>query len=505
MDTMTIQEPPICISYSRYSSDAQVGGTSIERQTREAAAWARANGYRLDTELSFQDEAKSAWSGEHAKSGAFSELLGAVRAGRIPRGSAVYIEAFDRLSRQGIRKTTRLLEDIIEHGVDVVVQGQVYDASALDDPMAMIMLVIRATEAKVASDDKSRRVKAAWTQKRENAGGKPMTKNGPSWLALNSDRQWIVIEDRADIVRRIFAAAADGHGALAICKRLNDDKVPTLDAGRTRGPMPKSGVRAGDWRQSTVKHLLGYRAVIGEYVSGDGATTVSGYWPAIVSEETFHAVAAVRATKAARGLRHDQAPKSIVAGLAVCAKCGRSMTRIRKGKSAKTWLVCTGARLKATDCGYGSVPVEKVEEALRRDAWSFTGYAAGDGPAPTVSDLEDAMGRVETLEGKLDNLLDTAAGGAPSRALKERIQATERELEIAREDVRGLQHVVAASAGPMVEVRLDRLRDQFASGDVPAINAAFKAVAKGVVVDRHAGEVRIEFHHGGTAVVMLGD
>jgi DNA invertase Pin-like site-specific DNA recombinase len=281
MDTMTVQEQPICISYSRYSSDAQIGGTSIERQTREAAAWARANGYRLDTELSFQDEVKSAWSGEHAKSGAFSELLGAVRAGRIPRGSAVYIEAFDRLSRQGIRKTTRLLEDIIEHGVDVVVKDQVYDASALDDPMAMIMLVIRATEAKVASDDKSRRVKAAWTQKRERATAKPLTKNGPAWLRL-MDGAWDVIADRAETVRRIFDLALAGHGALAICKRLNDNKVPTLDAGRLRGPMPKSGVRAGDWRQSTVKHLLSYRAVIGEYVSGDRATTVPGYWPAII-------------------------------------------------------------------------------------------------------------------------------------------------------------------------------------------------------------------------------
>jgi DNA invertase Pin-like site-specific DNA recombinase len=501
---MTIQDQPVCISYSRYSSDAQIGGTSIERQTREAAAWARTNGYRLDTELSFQDEAKSAWSGEHAKSGAFSELLEAVRAGRIPRGSAVYIEAFDRLSRQGIRKTTRLLEDIIEHGVDVVVKDQVYDSSALDDPMAMIMLVIRATEAKVASDDKSRRVKAAWAQKRERATAKPLTKNGPAWLRL-MDGAWAVIADRAGTVRRIFDLALAGHGALAICKRLNDDKVPTLDAGRLRGPMPKSGVRAGDWRQSTVKHLLRYRAVLGEYVSGDGATTVPGYWPAIIDAETFHAVQAVRATKAARGPRHDQAPKSIVAGLAVCAACGRSMTRIRKGNSAKTWFVCTGARLKATDCGYGSVAVARVEEALRRDAWAFTGYMRGDGPSPTAGELEAAQERAETLARSLDNLLDTTAStGTPSRALKERIQAAERELEVAREDIVGLQHIVAASAGPMVEARLDRLRDQFDAGDVAGINAALKAVAKAVVVDRQAAELRIEFYHGGTAIVLLG-
>ena len=234
-----------------------------------------------------------------------------MRAGHIPRGSAVYIEAFDRLSRQGIRKTTRLLEDIIEHGVDVVVKDQVYDASALEDPMAMIMLVIRATEAKAASDDKSHRVKAAWTQKREHAVTKPLTKNGPAWLRLTNGL-WSVDQTRAAVVKRIFEMALAGRGALAICGQLNDDKVPTLDAGRVRGPMPKSGVRAGDWRQSTVKHLLRYRAVIGEYVSGDGVTTVPGYWPAIVDAETFHAVQAIRGTKAARGKWHDQAPKSMM-------------------------------------------------------------------------------------------------------------------------------------------------------------------------------------------------
>jgi hypothetical protein len=116
---------------------------------------------------------------------------------------------------------------------------------------------------------------------------------------LGDDKTWQVVEDRATAVRRIFDLALAGHGALAICKRLNDDGVTTLDSERVRGPKPKAG---GEriWRQSTVKHLLGYRAVVGEYVSKDGLTTVAGYWPAVVSEETFHAVQAVRTTGCAR-------------------------------------------------------------------------------------------------------------------------------------------------------------------------------------------------------------
>jgi hypothetical protein len=181
------------------------------------------------------------------------------------------------------------------------------------------------------------------------------------------------------------------------------------------------------------------------------------------------------------------------------------MARIRKGKSPKTYLVCTGARLKASDCGYSSVATQVVEEALRRDAWSFTSYVAFDGPAPTAGDLEAAKERVEALTTALDNLLDTAAAasGPTSRALKERIQAAEREVEVASEDVVELEHLVAASAGPMVEARLDRLRDAFESGDVPGINAAFKASARSVMVDWQGRELRIEFHHGPVAHVSL--
>lgn len=154
------------MSYSRYSSAAQHGNTSTARQSKDAAAWATAHGYRLDDTLSRHDEAVSAWTGENAETGALRALLYDVRHGLIPRGSVVYVEAFDQLRRCGIWRTTRLLQEVIDLGVSLVIGETLYDEAALDDPMLMIQLVIRAQEAKVASDEKSRRVKSAWSIKR---------------------------------------------------------------------------------------------------------------------------------------------------------------------------------------------------------------------------------------------------------------------------------------------------------------------------------------------------
>ena len=46
-----------------------------------------------------------------------------VRAGKIPKGTALIIENLDRLSRQGIDKTTDLLKALTQAGIDIHVIG----------------------------------------------------------------------------------------------------------------------------------------------------------------------------------------------------------------------------------------------------------------------------------------------------------------------------------------------------------------------------------------------
>jgi DNA invertase Pin-like site-specific DNA recombinase len=123
-------------SYTRFSTPAQSKGDSLRRQTKAAQDWAAAHGLTLDDTLTFHDAGLSAWTGENegGQLGAFRE---AVKAGVVPRGSVLAIESFDRLSRGGIRKTQRLVEDIIDAGIEIVTlsDGKRYNAAEIDGPL----------------------------------------------------------------------------------------------------------------------------------------------------------------------------------------------------------------------------------------------------------------------------------------------------------------------------------------------------------------------------------
>ena len=126
-------------SYTRFSTAAQAKGDSLRRQTKEATDWAAANGMVLDDTLTLHDPGLSAWTGEN-EGGQLGAFLQAVKDKLVPRGSVLAVENLDRLSRQGIRKTRKLVEDIIDLGVSVVTtkDGKLYDEAALDDPMVSI-------------------------------------------------------------------------------------------------------------------------------------------------------------------------------------------------------------------------------------------------------------------------------------------------------------------------------------------------------------------------------
>ena len=129
---------PLAFSYVRFSSEKQRKGASLERQANAAKRWAEENGYTLDTSLNLHDLGVSAYRGDNAATGALSGFLKAIEADQVPQGSTLLVENLDRLSRQTHRKAARLLEDILEAGVDVVTlqDGKRYTLEDLDqDPL----------------------------------------------------------------------------------------------------------------------------------------------------------------------------------------------------------------------------------------------------------------------------------------------------------------------------------------------------------------------------------
>lgn len=254
MSTSTL--PPRAYSYIRMSSDLQLRGDSLRRQLEASTTYAAANGLDLVDESRLADIGVSAFKGANVAEGALGRFLDAAKAGKVPAGSFLLVESLDRLSRQEVRKSLGIFLSIIDAGVNIVTlaDNRVYTAqkteTELVDLLTSLVIMSRAHEE---SQTKSRRVGAAWANKRARARSQPLTATCPAWLRLSSDRtRYEVIEDRAAVVRRIFEESASGVGNYSITRRLNMDRVSHF--GRSKG-----------WHQSYVSKILKNRAVIGEF------------------------------------------------------------------------------------------------------------------------------------------------------------------------------------------------------------------------------------------------
>ncbi|MBY6218725.1 recombinase family protein [Qipengyuania aquimaris] len=500
-------------SYTRFSTPEQAAGDSFRRQTEAARKWAEARGLVLDVKLSFADDGVSAYRGGNVDTdrglGAF---LFACQQGLVERGSYLLVESLDRISRMSPRKAQRLLDDIVDSGITVVTlnDGQEYTAERLDsDPTALLISLMVSWRAHEESKTKGRRVAAAWAEKRDRVRrgeDKLLTRRAPAWLEWSGE-DWQPIEQHADTVRRVFRMAREGMGEHATAKALNEEGVPVMGRGKA-------------WHRSTVAKLLRNSAVIGQLTPGHiefdengkkrrvAEKPIAGAYPAVVSEEDWLAVRALKdgAASAPRGRSAASPLQNLFAGLARCPDCGAAMTRVYKGrKGGKPKLVCTMAKVgKAKH--YKSVPLEDAEEGFLRN-WQglFADVPAGDGDTEIDTQIQDIEGAIEAKHHHLDDLIAELERG-PSPTLTKAARRIEEELRTLQEALQDAQEHRELSDGGMVAMRLDALREAVepreGERDTARINAALRSLFDAVVIDYRCGQLRFQWKQGGEASLM---
>ena len=432
-------------SYIRFSSPEQAAGDSLRRQMAGARDYAARQGLALQ-DVSFQDLGVSGFHGDNAESGHLAEFIDAVKLGVIEKGSVLLIESLDRLSRMKPRKAVRLLENILDLGIDVVTltDGKRYSQRDIDDePLTMMIAFMVALRAHEESKVKGQRVRAAWAQKKLNAkAGVIVTKRIPSWLKIEEGK-FVVIEEKADAVRQVFQLAAKGVGQLAITRQMNRDKVPPLK-GKTA------------WHKSAVMKLLNSESVRGTYVPHDvvrvdGAKKrialepVEGYYPRIIDEQLWLDTRSAKPKGAA-----STEVRNVLSGIGRCSRCGGAVTRISKNQR-DVYLVCQTAR-NGAGCKYQTERYRDVELAVLQI-----------NPIADYSISSDDTLRREYLNAmaSIDALKDTIADAlrlksATARATIAELDSTLVELEKERER---LAIAVEENEPALLMARLDRLKD----------------------------------------------
>lgn len=275
-----------CYSYIRFSSAKQARGGSERRQLEAARQYCREHGLTLDDSL--RDRGVSGYRGKNVDKGALGRFFTAIEDGRVKPGSVLLVESLDRLSRQTVRIAAERFLSIINAGIEIVTMfdGRVYNQENIDrswtDLIIALSIQARSTEE---SQTKEHRAKAFWKQGRTDAlaSGTPITGKSPGWIRYDKAADKFTLDtERIEIVRRMIQLAMEGHGAVGIARRFNQDSTPLINKRR--------GVRA--WSPTTVQYILRSRTLIGEVKFKDG-TSVANYYPKAVTEKAFYRLQSV--------------------------------------------------------------------------------------------------------------------------------------------------------------------------------------------------------------------
>ena len=185
----------------------------------------------------------------------------------------------------------------------------------------------------------------------------------------NDHNHWLIDEEAAEVVRRIYRLTIEGYGPYQISQILTKDgiEIPAVHQGRKHAGLWQSRLdEIKDpcaWGASTVVHILSKREYLGEtvnfktrkhfkdkkshYVPANMWMVFPGTQEPILDEETFFAVQRIRAN--VKRYPNGFGPIHPLTGVMICADCGRRLYEQR---------ISNGRRVSQFRCpGYTKPPV----------------------------------------------------------------------------------------------------------------------------------------------------
>jgi DNA invertase Pin-like site-specific DNA recombinase len=448
------------IVYIRFSTSKQEHGDSRERQTLAAQEFCARHGLEI---LEYaEDLGVSAYKGDHLHSGALGKLSQRIMAGDIPQGTTIVVEQLDRLSRQGHRKALRWLEDVCERGlrVGVVVGDKFYDEQSLRDNMLDTIEILM--KAKLAHDEslhKGRRVGEAWTRKIQAAqDGVVLTRGCPGWLeptdhlAGDQGTSFIVNEERAKVIRRIFEECAQGTGIQTIARKLTSEGL-------------ESWGRSGNgWTPTHLRRIIQGPSAEGDFIPYENNRTkangerVVGYYPRVVDADLVARARAGLEARKGTGGRHRNLFSNLFQGLFVCKTCRGKMTLARGGmtkdrtRAGPGYIRCVNHSLGREGCSnkamfrYADFESTALEAMLDLALTDRFFQKPGDAAAANLA-VANAAKRTSDIEASRSKLIQAVERVEDPTALLARYDELGRELADAETALRNAEKALVQARG----------------------------------------------------------
>ena len=369
--------------YARLSKDDDLVGdsNSIVHQKEILAKYAKEHGF---TNIEFYVD--DGFSGTNFNRPDFQRMMADAEEGKI---STVIVKDMSRFGRDYIM--VGYYTEIYFSNLDIrfiAINDNVDSNIQTENDLTPFKNVFNEWYAR----DTSKKIRAVF--KAKGNSGKHLTTNPPFGYKKdpNDKDKWIIDEEAATTVRRIFQMYVDGYRISEIGHKLTEEKVETpilyyMNRGiktNARSEYPEI------WDLMSIKYILSQTAYAGHTVNFQ--TAVKSYktkkqirlpkedWiiyrntqEPIIDEKTFETVQQMRKVKRARTKYNEP---NMFSGLLYCADCGNHLTiqRVARNRKMDNFSCATYRKKKKGLCSCHRILVSDLETIVKEDLQKVCEY-----------------------------------------------------------------------------------------------------------------------------------
>lgn len=331
------QDEGITALYERLSQEDKLDGesNSIANQKKILERYCREHGY---TAIRHYDE-DDGYSGTNFNRPGFQRMLADIKAGKVKR---VIVKDMSRFGRDYLQ--VGMYTDVLfpDFGVHFIAVNDGVDSTRGENEFTAIRNVFNEMYAR----DTSKKIRATWQSKGKS--GEHLCTNPPYGYSKDptDKKKWIVDEEAAAIVQKVFSLCVDGLGPSQIAKWLCEHEILCPSAyckSKGLNPTTKPPNNPYKWSPEIVSYILERVEYLGHTVNFK--TTKQSYknkkklcndpadWaifentqPPIIEESVFLIVQNIRKSRRRPTKMGDM---GIFSGLLYCADCGGKMYQCR--------------------------------------------------------------------------------------------------------------------------------------------------------------------------------
>ena len=372
--------------YERLSRDDNLEGESysIGNQKKLLTKVAKEKGYT--NLVHFLDDGISGVTMDRP---GFVEMIQQLEQGRA---AAVFVKDLSRLGRNYI-EVGRLTEEFFpEHDIRLVAVSDNIDTAEGENELAPIRNLFNEWYARDIS--KKRRI----SNKIKGNAGEPMGQPPYGYIKdPDNPKRWIVDDEAAQVVRRIYSMTLEGYGTEQIAAQLEKDEILTPRAYWLKKGIKRPGKGkqqpATKWNSSTVTKILSLQEYCGDILNfktysksyknkkrlendRENWVIFKDVHEPIVERSIFEQVQQKRGK--IRKRRTNEGEHNMFSGLLVCADCGSNLHfHFNQGNPEIKYFNCSnykGNRGSCTSTHY--VRVDFLEQVVLGEIRRLTKFAS---------------------------------------------------------------------------------------------------------------------------------